>query len=230
MARLRIHRAALSMTPADSVDSAEPDPIARVDALKAVIIPLITAAEPLLDPAMTNWRTWFYVYLLWHESAQLTTRVQRADGPGRGLMQFEPSTAWGTIKYYVLGATPGLVARLARGAQVDAASVMLPTLRKFANLLDPGETWPAAVPEIERWLVQRDGFAFTLLQIALERFRVSLPPFLPILSTVDPRDPLVQPQFAEVWADCWWKGPAAQRPLRIQQFLASARALQAALP
>jgi hypothetical protein len=189
------------------------------------------AADPDEADDDRKWRVWFYTYLMWHESAQLTTRVQGNDGPGRGLMQFEATTAWDTIKIYVLGATPGLVARLAQAANADVQTEMAPALRSFAAMPNPHNVWPTDSPanQIEAWLLNNDRFGMTLMQIQFERFDSVLPPLPPVVPSADPRDPSFRSQHASVWADQWWKGPAAQRPDRIDSFEDSAAALNAAL-
>lgn len=206
----------------------EPDPSVRINSLLEIcreVLPVITD-----NPAEADWQAWFYTYLLWHESAQLTTRRQFSGGPGRGLMQFEATTAWDTIKVYVLGPTKGLVARLAAAVDVDRNTVMLPALRAFADAGHPHNVWPSGAPmnQVERWLLTSDSFGLTLMQMQLDRYRVTLPP-APFTIADDPRDPTVHEAFADLWADQWWKGPASVRPTRIGQFLASARSLDQAL-
>jgi len=214
----------------NSINLLDPAP-AKVGELFAIARSVVAAAAPNATADEHHWRAWFQTYLMWHESAQLATRRQFNNGPGRGLMQFEATTAWDTIKLYVLGPTPGLVRRLADAANVEVQSEMAPALQAFGALPNPGNVWPAASPasRVECWLLNNDRFGIALMQIHLERFGAALPPFPPVLPTADPRDPKFRSQHAEAWADEWWKGPAAERPARLQAFHASAAALNLAL-
>jgi hypothetical protein len=217
--------------PTQSITLSDP-PANKIKALYQICATLVASAEANADASTQGWHSWFYTYLLWHESAQLSTRTQRGAGPGRGLMQFEATTAWDTIKIHVLGPTPGLIARLADAAGVDADSQMKPALRGFAALGDPDNVWPddSPVNQVEAWLLSSDSFGICLMQIQFERFHATLPPLPPVAAGEDPRNTDYHAQFAQVWADSWWKGPADQQSARLQQFLTSAATLDQALP
>ena len=217
--------------PSQSIDPSSPNPATRITGVYNICGGLVGAAEPEADANTVAWHSWFYTYLMWHEGSQLTTRTQKNDGPARGLMQLEATTAWDTIKIYVMGPTAGLVARLADAAGVGADTEMKPTLKAFGKLANPANEWPDASPanKVEQWLLSSDSLGICLMQIFFERFDTTLPPLPPVLATEDARNPQYHSQFASVWADSWWKGPSAQRAARIQQFLASAAALDAAM-
>jgi|ERR1017187_8180113 hypothetical protein len=79
--------------------------------------------------------------------------------------------------------------------------------------------------EIEGWLTRSDSFGICLTQMKFKRFGTDLPPLAPATAKLDPLSPQYNGQFAEVWVGLWWKGWAADRPARIQAFLANATAL-----
>ena len=178
-----------------------------------------------------EWRCWFYVYLMWHESGGLRTRSQTAPGTARGLMQFEAATAWDVIKIYVMGPTPGLVARLAAAAGVDRATVAIPVIKAFAALPNPGPVWPpiGLAKQIEHWLLAHDSFGIELMQMQFARYRVFIPG-VPVRLLRGPRSPAARQSYANLWADAWWRGAQKVRAKRIADFMEDAAGLNVASP
>jgi hypothetical protein len=209
--------------------SLDADAVTKINGIQSIAASIIAAGYPDADTRQELWASWFYTYLMWHESAALTTRTQSGGGPGRGLMQFEATTAWDLANIYVVK-NAARVASLADAAGVDSAA-MQSALQAFADAGDPSNVWPpdGDQSKIEGWLLNSDTFGVTLMQLQFHRYSVDFPPIAPTTTAADPQSADTLGQHADTWADNWWKGPASQRPGRISAFLSSARALNTAL-
>lgn len=136
-----------------SIDLSSSENKRKVD-LRAIIEDVLDDTDPGAGAAdRRNWILWTFLYIIWYEGKNATTRRQDGGGPARGLMQMEPATLHDLVKQYVFGPTSGLIANLAQAAGVSDDD-MKNALRDFRDHPEPpqiaGPPQVLATPPI-RW-------------------------------------------------------------------------------
>lgn len=183
----------------------------RYISLRTIIEDVLDDTDPGTVAAdKRNWILWTFLYIIWYEGKNATTRRQDGGGPARGLMQMEPATVHDLIKEYVFGPTSGLIANLAQAAGVSVDD-MRNALKDFRDHLEPPQNrWPTqsttnSAHKVENWLLTSDTFGIKLMRYYFKRSsQHSFPPANQGDIVKSPQAEQFKAQHSEHWAK-WWK-------------------------
>lgn len=183
----------------------------RYQTLRAIIEDVLDDTDPGAGAAnKRNWVLWTFLYIIWYEGKQATTRRQDGGGQARGLMQIEPATLHDLIKEYVFGPTTGLIANLAAAAGVSVDD-MRHALRDFRDHPEPPQNhWPTAdianrANKVEDWLLTVDSFGIKLMRYYFKRSsHHRFPPANQDDIAESPQEEVFKTEHSEHWAE-WWK-------------------------
>ncbi len=205
-----------------SIDLSSSENKRKVD-LRAIIEDVLDDTDPGAGAAdRRNWILWTFLYIIWYEGKNATTRRQDGGGPARGLMQMEPATLHDLVKQYVFGPTSGLIANLAQAAGVSDDD-MKNALRDFRDHPEPPQNrWPAtsssnSAHKVETWLVTVDSFGIKLMRYYFKRnSQHAFPPANLGDISNSPQAAQFKAQHSEHWAQ-WWKKQFLGSPTETPQ-------------